>query len=106
VARPVLKEGKIILATPIVRRLPQWVLVLLQRMKHNPRSCGVVRRMLARGARKQCEGPRRWMTGGRARMASSVIGSLGPPWMMVKEPAMYARLLLFNFRFRFHLLLL
>jgi hypothetical protein len=55
---------------------------------------------------KQCEGPRRWMTGGRARMASSVIGSLGPPWMMVKEPAMYARLLLFNFRFRFHLLLL
>jgi hypothetical protein len=55
---------------------------------------------------KQCEGPRRWMTGGRARMASSVIGSLGPPWMMVKELAMYARLLLFNVRFRFHLLLL
>jgi hypothetical protein len=56
---------------------------------------------------KQCEGPRRWMTGARARMASSVMGSLGPPWMMVKEPAtMYARLLLFNVRFRFHLLLL
>jgi hypothetical protein len=39
-------------------------------------------------------------------MASNVIGSLGPPWMMVKELAMYARLLLFNFRFRFHLLFL
>ncbi|KIJ91524.1 hypothetical protein K443DRAFT_114909 [Laccaria amethystina LaAM-08-1] len=38
------------------------------------------------------KGPRRWMTGGRARMTSSVIGSLGPPWMMVKEPAMCARL--------------
>jgi hypothetical protein len=55
---------------------------------------------------KQCEGPRRWITGGRARVASIVIGSLSPPWMMVKEPAMYARLLLFNFRFRFHLLVL
>jgi hypothetical protein len=57
VARPVLKEGKIILATPIVRRLPQWVLVLLQRMKHNPRSRGVVRRMLARGARRNVRDP-------------------------------------------------
>jgi hypothetical protein len=55
---------------------------------------------------KHCEGPRRWMIGGRARMASSVIGWLGPPCMMVKELAMYARLLLFNVRFRFHLLLL
>ena len=91
-ARPVLKETKIILATPIIRRLPQWVLVLLQRMKHNPRSCGLVRRMVARGE-KECEGRRRWMRGGRARMASSVIGSLGPTWMMVKEPAMCARLL-------------
>ncbi|KIJ91710.1 hypothetical protein K443DRAFT_474375 [Laccaria amethystina LaAM-08-1] len=52
VARPVLKEGKIILVTPIVGHLPQWVLVLLQRMKHNPRSCEVVRRMLARGTRR------------------------------------------------------
>jgi hypothetical protein len=51
VAMPVLKEGKIILATPIVRRLPQWVLVLLQRMKHKPRSCGVVS-IVARGERK------------------------------------------------------
>jgi hypothetical protein len=57
VARPVLKEGKIILATPIVRRLPQWVLVLLQRMKHNPRCCGVVRRMLARGVRSNVRDP-------------------------------------------------
>jgi hypothetical protein len=46
------------------------------------------------------------MTGGRARMASSVIGSLSPPWMMVKELTMDARLWLFDFRFRFHLLLL
>jgi hypothetical protein len=45
------------------------------------------------------------MTGGIARMASSVIGSLGRPWMMVKGLAMYACLLFFNFRFRFHLLL-
>jgi hypothetical protein len=33
-------------------------------------------------------------------MASSVIGSLGPTWMMVKEPAMCARLFKFNVRFR------
>jgi hypothetical protein len=57
VARPVLKEAEIILATPIVRRLPQWVLVLLRRMKHNPRSCGVVRSMLARGARSNVRDP-------------------------------------------------
>jgi hypothetical protein len=83
----VLKETKIILATPIIRRLPQWVLVLLQRMKHNPRSCGLVRRMVATDV------GRRRMRGGRARMASSVIGLLSPTWMMVKEPAMCARLL-------------
>jgi hypothetical protein len=78
VARPVLKDTKIILATPIFRRLPQWVLALLQCMKHNARSCGLVRRMGGRGARKEYEGRRQWMTGGRARMASSVIGSLEP----------------------------
>ncbi|KIJ96636.1 hypothetical protein K443DRAFT_682126 [Laccaria amethystina LaAM-08-1] len=50
-------EAEIILATPIVRRLPQWVLVLLRRMKHNPRSCGVVRSMLARGARSNVRDP-------------------------------------------------
>ncbi|KIJ90728.1 hypothetical protein K443DRAFT_686572, partial [Laccaria amethystina LaAM-08-1] len=60
VARPVLKETKIILATPIIRPLPQWFLVLLQRMKPNPRSCGLVGRMVARGG-KECEGLRRWM---------------------------------------------
>jgi hypothetical protein len=91
VARPVLKETKIILATPIIRPLPQWFLVLLQRMKPNPRSCGLVGRMVARGG-KECEGLRRWMIGGRARMASSVIGSLGLTWIMVKEPAMCPRL--------------
>jgi hypothetical protein len=93
VARPVLKETKIILATPIFRRLPQWVLALLQRMKHNPRSCGLVRRMGGRGGWKECEGRRQWMTGSGARMTSSVIGSLGPTWTMVKESAMCARLL-------------
>jgi hypothetical protein len=41
-------EIKIILATPIVRRL----LVLLQRMEYGPRSCRLVRRMVNRGARR------------------------------------------------------
>jgi hypothetical protein len=42
---------------------------------------------------KECEGRRQWMTGSGARMTSSVIGSLGPTWTMVKESAMCARLL-------------
>ncbi|KIJ96678.1 hypothetical protein K443DRAFT_10475 [Laccaria amethystina LaAM-08-1] len=61
VARPVLKETKIILATRIIRPLPQWVLVLLQRVKHNPRSYGLARRMVARGE-KECEGRRRYIS--------------------------------------------
>ena len=72
-ARPVLQETKIILATPIVCRLPQWVLVLLQRITYGPRLCGLVRRIATRGARKN-EGRREWVTGGRARMASSETG--------------------------------
>ena len=52
VERPALKETKIILATPIILALPQWVLVLLKRMKYSLRSCGLVRRTVARGARK------------------------------------------------------
>ncbi|KIJ93197.1 hypothetical protein K443DRAFT_408317 [Laccaria amethystina LaAM-08-1] len=42
-------EIKIILATPIVSRL----LVLLQRMEYGPRSCGIVRWMVGKGARRR-----------------------------------------------------
>jgi hypothetical protein len=52
VARPVLKETKIILATPVIRRPPQWVPVLLQRKMHNPPSYGLVRRIVTRGERR------------------------------------------------------
>ena len=47
-ARPVPLETKIVLATPIFRRLLQWVLVLLQHMKYDLRSCGLVRGMVGR----------------------------------------------------------
>lgn len=49
-ARPMVRETKLILAAPVVRRLPQWVLVLLQHMKYHLRSCGLGRRKLGRGA--------------------------------------------------------
>ena len=50
--RPRLQETKIILATPIVCRLPHGVFVLLQHMNHDPRSCASVRRIVRRGARR------------------------------------------------------
>lgn len=49
-ASPVLQESKIILVTSIIRRRLQWILVLLQRITYDPRSCGLVlRRILGRG---------------------------------------------------------
>ena len=47
-ARPVPQETKIILVTPIFRRLPQWVLVLLQYMDYDLRSFGLVRATVGR----------------------------------------------------------
>lgn len=51
-ARPVLQQTKVILATPIVCRPFQWVLVLLQHITYDPRLCELVRRIVMRGARK------------------------------------------------------
>jgi len=51
-AMPRLQETKIILATPIVRRLPQGFFSLLQDMNYDPHLCASVRRIVGRGARR------------------------------------------------------
>ena len=58
-ARHVLQETKIIHPIPIVRRWPQRrILVLLQHMKYDRISYGLMRRIVGRGARRNVRTPR------------------------------------------------